>query len=898
MYGAETDMPAGLTSSEVEASLARSGSNILGRKKRTSFFSRLLASLGDPIIKILLAALAVNLLFLFRGNGWFETVGIAAAVFLASFISTISEYGSESAFIRLQDEAARAECRVRRDGKTVVLPIEQLVCGDIVPLGAGEGVPADGVMLSGRLGVDQSALNGESREATKKPGGSERRWDLQHGEQLFRGSIITSGDGIMVVRRVGDGTFFGSMAASLQDEPPVSPLKERLSMLAGHISRLGYLAALLIALADLFSRIVIANGFVLSLIMAELGDMPSMLENLLHTATLAISVVIVAVPEGLPMMITVVLSRSMFRMVKDNVMVRKLTGIETAGSVNILFTDKTGTLTRGKLAVTGIICADGRVLDGDSVFAAAPDIGKLVTLSGLYNTSAVKIAGDDGFKASGGNATDRALMQHISAAPGGAWRRTAYLPFDPERKYSAASIESEDVLHMVKGAPELLIPLCNRCCKGDKLSSFNPSLSERARVTAAKNGERLLCICLSDSPVADKLPDSLTFVCMIIIRDTLRQGAADAVHTMKRAGIQVVMMTGDSCETATAIAGEAGLLDGGGDAVYSSSELAAMSDAEIARALPAIRVIARALPTDKSRLVRIAQDAGLVCAMTGDGINDAPALRLADVGFAMGSGTQVAKEAGDIIILDDNIASICKAILHGRTIFKSIQKFIVFQLTINLCAVGISLIGPFIGVESPVTVLQMLWINIIMDTLAGLAFAGEPPLDEYMTAPPKKRGSPVLTAEMTKQIAAMGAFGIAACVLFLKSEIVFLYFGCDSGRHMTGFFALFVFIGVFGAFCARTEGANILRGLTRNKMFISVMALVSAVQLAMIYFGGALFRTDGLSVGQLIFVLAIASTIIPADIARKLLSKRRKMRYNGSWVKPSDKERGIIVKRT
>lgn len=272
-----------------------------------------------------------------------------------------------------------------------------------------------------------------------------------------------------------------------------------------------------------------------------------------------------------------------------------------------------------------------------------------------------------------------------------------------------------------------------------------------------------------------------------------------------------------------------------------------LSDSEVKKRLPSIRVVARALPTDKSRLVRLAQELGLVVGMTGDGINDAPALKRADVGFAMGSGTEIAKEAGDIVILDDNIASIAKAVMYGRTIFKSIRKFIIFQLTMNLSAVGISVVGPFIGIDTPVTVIQMLWINIIMDTLAGLAFAGEPPLDEYMREPPKRREEPVLNRYMLHSILCMGIFKVVLCVLFLKLKhfrALFRYTG-NPVYFMTAFFALFIFAGIFNCFNARTYRINLLAHIRKNPMFILIMAAVAAIQLLLIYYGGSLFRTAG-----------------------------------------------------
>ena len=392
-----------------------------------------------------------------------------------------------------------------------------------------------------------------------------------------------------------------------------------------------------------------------------------------------------------------------------------------------------------------------------------------------------------------------------------------------------------------------------------------------------RDAMRVLALAVSETPVDESGQFSrLILIGLVGIRDEIRPEARAAIRQVQGAGVQVVMITGDNRETAAAIAREAGLIPADGktdDAILTSGELAGMSDDQVKKRLPRLRVVARALPTDKSRLVRIAQGSELVVGMTGDGINDAPALKKADVGFAMGSGTEVAKEAGDIVILNDNFASIARAILYGRTIFKSIRKFIIFQLTMNLCAVGISIIGPFIGIDTPVTVIQMLWINIIMDTLAGLAFAGEPPLEEYMREPPKRRDEPVLNRYMIHQILCMGIFTIALCVLFLKLPIIrpLFRYANDYIYLMTAFFALFIFTGIFNSFNARTHRVNLFAHLHKNPLFIVIMILVAVVQLLLIYFGGSLFRTAGLTFRELRTVLLIAFLVIPADCVRKLV---------------------------
>lgn len=868
----------GLTEEQVRASRKKYGTNSISKKKRRSFFRQFLSSFGDPIIKILLVALGINVLFLFRNADWFEALGIAIAIFLATFISTLSEYGSESAFIELQRSASNITCRVQRAKGILTLPVSELVVGDLVLLQAGERVPADGILLSGKLSVDQSSLNGESDETEKIPSDHRHNdWDLSNQNQLFQGSVLTGGEGLMEICRVGDRTFYGSMAQDLQEETPESPLKERLNGLAKAISILGYIAAALIALADLFHSFIIDNGFNLTLVLSDFTQPMIWVPRLLHALTLATAVVVMAVPEGLPMMITVVLSSNMFRMLRDQVMVRKLIGIETSGSMNILFTDKTGTLTKGALQVVHILEGSGKSVD--TLRKCSSSVRELLTLSALYNTGAVLSKGCP----VGGNATDRALLEAILPLDP---QKCGYtlkerLPFDSSYKFSSARITGKQDYILVKGAPEKILDACKYYIneKGERLPFLFQNIEERRKFLSAK-AIRMIAVALSPLPVMPDHPlKDLTFVALIGLRDDLRREVPAAVAEVQKAGIQVVMMTGDSKDTATAIARDCGLIkDHRPGQILTSKDLSAMTDQAVTDLLPDLRVVARAMPTDKSRLIRLAQAKGLVTGMTGDGINDAPALKRADVGFAMGSGTEVAKEAGDIVILDNNFASIAKAIRYGRTIFKSIRKFIVYQFTMNLSAMGVSLIGPFIGIDTPVTVIQMLWINIIMDTLAGLAFAGEPALKEIMKERPKRRDEPIIDRPMANQILWMALYTMSLCLLFLWSPYfrIHFYFKENPVYFLTGFYALFIYSGVFNSFNARTERLNPLANLQKNPAFLLIMLLVSVVQLGMIYFGGRIFRTAGLSPDHLRMIVLMAFSVIPVDLLRRWILKKRK----------------------
>lgn len=873
----------GLSSAQVEQSRTKYGSNQLTRTKKNSFFKQYLANFGDPIIKILLVALAVNLLFMFDHFDWFETAGVAVAIFLATFVSTLSEHGSESAFEKLQQEASSIQCRVKRANGVRKLPLGEVVVGDLVLLGAGERVPADGILVSGEVSVDQSSLNGESKEAHKAPSGNDhsaaKGHDFMQKNRLFRGSVVCSGEGMLLVQQVGVKTFYGSMAMEVQEDTRESPLKFKLRSLAKTISRFGYVAAAFVALAFLFNCIVLDNGFDPARISAYCQNLPVLISQIIQAVTLAITVVVVAVPEGLPMMITVVLSSNMKRMLKDHVLVRKLVGIETSGSLNILFTDKTGTLTKGKLQVKTFVSGQNQVYTSARSLRKQKELWELVEMSCFFNTSST--VGQEGRRraAIGGNATDRALLEYV--IPHLSTTRTVtreeFIPFNSRDKFSACRVSGKQNLWLVKGAFEKILPQCTSCydAKGQRQPfRMSPDLQRTVREMSG-SAVRILALAVSDTPIrAGQSFPNLTLLGLIGIRDELKSEAGASIRQITGAGIQVVMMTGDSRETATAIALEAGLLrPGQTDAVLDSHELNKMTDEQIRRLLPRLRVVARAVPADKSRLVRAAQELGLVAGMTGDGVNDAPALKKADVGFAMGSGTEVAKEASDIVILDDNLSSIAKAILYGRTIFKSIRKFIIFQLTVNLCAVCVSVIGPFIGIDTPVTVIQMLWINIIMDTLAGLAFAGEAPLPEYLHEPPKRRDEHIINRYMVSQILFTGLYTVLLCLAFLKAPFFRETFHYDSQPifFLTAFFGLFIFAGIFNSFNARTPRLHLLSHITQNKAFLFIMAMAAGVQLLLIYYGGTLFRTVPLTLQGLKWVLLLSSTVIPIDLIRKLI---------------------------
>lgn len=858
-------MKSGLTEEEVIKNRQKYGSNALENVDKVSFLKKLLESLGDPIIRILIIALGIKTVFLIKDFDWYETVGIVIAIFIASFISTISEYGSEQAFKKLQMEASKIKCRVKRNNEIKEIPIKDVVVNDLVLLETGDKIPADGYLVEGEITVDESSLTGETKEVKKTSAKNQ-----SERNKLLRGSVVYSKVGIMIVTEVGSNTIYGKLAKEVSEKSPDSPLKLRLRHLAKIISYIGYVGAFLVSVSYLFSMIVLKNNFDSALIKETMTNFPLLFGYILHALTLSVTIIVVAVPEGLPMMITLVLSSNMKRMLKNNVLVRKLVGIETAGSLNILFTDKTGTLTKGKLEVTGFV--DGELKERNHIteLNAFPRFKAVVLKSIYYNNSSHFSEG----YIIGGNSTDKSILKFIRQDPNLNYQTVSSEPFDSKKKYSKVTIEKDGKReYYIKGAFEILLPKCNKYYHSSgSLFTLNKNKIKDYLEKITKRGIRVILLANSLTPSYE----NLNLIGILLIKDEVREEAKNTLELIEKAHIQTVMITGDNRETALSIASEVGLYKEG-DIILTHNELENLSDIEIKNKMPKLKVVARALPQDKSRLVKIASSMGLVVGMTGDGVNDAPALKKADIGFAMGSGTEVAKEASDIVILDDNIKSIAASILYGRTIFKSIRKFIIFQLTVNICAVSLSIIGPFIGVDTPVTVIQMLWVNMVMDTLAGLAFSFEPPLLEYMNEKPKKKMESILNKYMIHEIVFTGLYSSFMCVFFLKSPFIHHFFrdGVNDEYFMTAFFGLFIFISIFNAFNARTVRINLLANLFKNKVFLSIIFFIAVVQLILIYFGGELFRTAGLTLKELEIMILIASTVIPVDWLRKYTLRKR-----------------------
>ena len=855
----------GLSAEEVKKSFQLHGDNSLKKEKGKSFLKRFFENLSDPIIRILMIALVIQVIFTFDNLDYFELGGIIVAIFLSTTVSTVSEYRSERAFEKLREDSLDGQVSVLRDGEIKRILASELVVGDIVYLSVGEKIPADGEILSGKLSVDQSALNGESAECVKSCQKS-RGWDLSEAGKLFRGTVITDGNAVMRVLRVGGETYYGMIAKDVQTETRVSPLKLRLGRLAEQISKIGYVIAIVVGITYIFNATIVDNDFDPVRIRMFFADLKSVGSCLISALTLMITVVVVAAPEGLPMMITVVLSANMKKMLSDNILVKKLVGIETAGSMNILFTDKTGTITVGKPQCERFITATGSY-KGIASLKKMPKIYELLCICANYNTDVIRV----GDELTGGNATDRAIYEFFLDEAVPVCQIEKKRSFTSERKSS--SVKLKNGITLTKGAAEIILASSKYAINayGEKIR-FDSTEVQREYLDAVEQGQRVLGVAISEGTDEGER----TFVALIVMKDKIRSDVFESVKSVTRAGIQIVMVTGDGKETASAIAEESGILNKkAGHLVITSDELHRMTDDEIKAILPKIRVISRALPQDKTRLVRLSQEMDLVVGMTGDGINDAPSLKLSDVGFAMGSGTDIAKSASDIVILDNSFLAISRTILYGRTIFKSIRKFITFQLTMNLAACGVSLIGQFIGVDTPITIIQMLWVNIIMDTLGGLAFAGEPPLDYYMQEKPKKRDEQILSRDMLNQIGITGVYTLLLCIVFLSSPVIRLMYGggLPTDRFYTAFYALFIFSGIFNCFSARCSRLWLLSNIGKNKPFILIMLLICIIQACMIYFGGALFRCVPLAPYELSFVVLLALTVLPFEMFRRLIYK-------------------------
>lgn len=883
----------GLTDKEVEKSRQQYGSNVIPDSEPTTFWEEFKETFSDPMIRILLAIAALMIvMFCFKYAEIYEPLGTIIAIFIVAFVSAKTGVASDTKYRELKDSTEKDKCKVYRNGVVTVIDVDDIVVGDKVLLQSGDKIPADGILVEGSLRVDNSALNGEAEECKKTQAdeGFQLAEDITGDtfvdkHSLFRGAVVFDGEGILDVRKVGLKTMMGKMAEEMQESEPDSPLKVKLAKLAKQISTFGYIGAIVIAVLY-FAYFIVKAGGIEPYFAIGAGEV---VKDIIEAVSLAVVIIVCAVPEGLPLMISLVLMQNTSKMLSHNVLVRKAEGIETAGSLNILFSDKTGTITKGKLEVVDFFLADGNSIN-------IPDLSKHSKVKGLVDLAIGKNTQsmfDSSHKVIGGNATDQALMKFIGESTFQAlgankeYVVTAQQSFNSSNKFSQARIDNLGKV-FYKGAPERLLAKATKYLdENGEVKTLDKAVLDRKIDELASKAMRVLAFGYSERVLVENtINDDIVIIGFVGIRDDVRPEAKEAIREVQEAGIQVVMITGDRLETAIAIAKDAGLLKNNDDKALSSAQLNEMSDDEVKKIIPKIRVIARALPTDKSRMVRLCQEMNLVVGMTGDGVNDSPALKRADVGFAMGSGTEAAKEAGKIVILDDNFKSIKDAILYGRTIYHNILKFCKFQLVINVAAVIVSAIAPFFGVEEPLKVTHLLFVNLVMDSLGAIMLGNEPALEKYMKEKPRRRDESIISKQMMTQIVIMGLWLTIVSFVYLKAPFIKDLFGkgtaYNEAQHLTGYFVLFIVSALFNGFNVRDDGFAIFSRLNENTGFLKVFFTIILIQAIIVNAGlipldvftwiGNMFSCVPFGIGGWIAVIVLSVTMIPVDMLRKLVT--------------------------
>ncbi len=864
----------GLTRHEVEQSRERYGSNVLTPPRQRSVILLFLDKFNDPLIKILLVALLLSIgiacyqyFFVGGSNGsklLLEPMGIFTAIVLATLIGFLVELNANKKFKLLNQMNDSQKVKVRRDGRVTTVERRDVVVGDVVMLEAGDKVPADGRLLrSVSMRLNESSFTGEPSVMKSHKASEQDPAATYATNELLRGSTVIEGYGEMRVTRVGDNTEYGKIYTEVQIENDVqTPLMRQLEQLGGWISKGSYIVGVLIVLGRLVAYVA-AGDDLWSLMGAE---------YVLETVMLAVTVVVVSVPEGLPMSVTLSLALSMRRMLQTNNLVRRMHACETMGSTTVICTDKTGTLTRNMMQVSAAVFKD-------EINACGLSADDAVNLSMAANSTAHIGRGADGRTEVIGNSTEGALLMWLEerGVAYGALRDEAevliQLPFSAERKYMATVVrvpETDRRLLLVKGAPEVVMAMCaERDGKAETELAVYQSKAMRTLAFALKEdvGEDTNLRSLS----------GLDWLGYVAISDPVRDDVPAAVASCVAAGIKVKMVTGDTEVTAREIGRLTGICeaDEGPESFVTGAEFAAMDDAEARKRVSKIKVMSRARPDDKSRLVRLLQENDEVVAVTGDGTNDAPALNAAQVGLSMGSGTAVAKEASDITIIDDSFTSINRAVMWGRSLYKNIQRFLVFQLTVNVAACLIVTVCSFFSEQSPLTVTQMLWVNLIMDTLAALALASLPPQESVMSDSPRKPSEAIITRQMRRFIAVMSV------PIAVVMSALFFYFWRTANinaHEMSIFFSVFVFVQVWNMLNARRfdGGAGLLSDWKASKVFGGVLLLIVVCQVLIVQLGGQVFSVVPLTLKEwlMIIVGTMPVLLVGMPLTRKPEKKR------------------------
>lgn len=856
MERADTLLKNGLTSKEVEESRSKYGLNQLTPVKKVSLWQLYLDKFKDPIIQILLVAACFSLIISYIHSDYIETIGIFMAIILATTIGFYFEYDANKKFDLLNAVSDDVTVKVLRDGKVQLVGRKEIVIGDVVVLEQGEEVPADGTLLEAvSLQINESSLTGEPviDKFTDKALFDEEA--TYPSNRVLRGTMVLDGHGIFVVDKIGDDTEIGRVAKLTNvDSEVTTPLKQQLTKLAKFIGKIGF------TIAGLVFVVFTARDLYFFFQVEALDSWPQFLkvaEIVLKYFMVSVTLLVVAVPEGLPMSVTLSLALNMKRMLRTNNLVRKMHASETMGAITTICTDKTGTLTQNKMTVA-------------SVHKCSLPSGDGLLSENMALNSTAYLSEENGKVEGIGNPTEIALLNWLykENIDYKELRESVeiidQLPFSTERKFMATFVKSrvlnKKVLY-IKGAPEVVLRHC-------AIDYAEKAQIEQTLVSLQSKAMRTLAFAyiVLDGDVAIDLKDislykELELIGYVGITDPIREEVPAAVASCLSAGINIKIVTGDTLVTAREIARQIGLWkeDTPMEASITGPEFEQLTDDEARERAPKLLIMSRARPTDKQRLVKLLQDKKEVVAVTGDGTNDAPALNFAQVGLSMGSGTAVAKEASDITLLDDSFNSISTAVMWGRSLYQNIQRFIVFQLTINLLALLLVLLGGITGAELPLTITQMLWVNLIMDTFAALALASIPPSIDVMKDKPRKSTDFIITRTMGRTILSIG-------MIFLAILLGMLYYfkGLPEGLttyHLTYFFTFFVFLQFWNLFNMRVFGTNhsTFYGLFSSKAFWLVSILIFVGQLIIVEYGGAVFRCEPLTFSSWMEIIGLTS---------------------------------------
>ena len=869
----------GLTDEEVLQSREQHGDNLLTPPKRPSLWRLYLEKFEDPVVRVLLVAAVFSLIISVIENEYAETIGIIAAILLATGIGFFFEYDANKKFDLLNAVNEETLVKVVRNGKVQEVPRKDIVVGDLVILETGEEIPADGELVEAiSLQVNESNLTGEpviGKTIIEEDFDEEATYA---SNWVMRGTTVVDGHGAMKVQRVGDATEIGKVARQSTEETlEPTPLNIQLTKLANLIGKIGF------TVAGLAFVIFFVKDVLLYFDFAALNGWHEWLpvfERTLKYFMMAVTLIVVAVPEGLPMSVTLSLALNMRRMLSTNNLVRKMHACETMGAITVICTDKTGTLTQNLMQVhepNFYSLKKGSLL-------AADDMSALIAEGISANSTAFLEEVGEGEKPKGvGNPTEVALLLWLNGQGRNylELREQAMvldqLTFSTERKFMATLVQSpvvgKKVLY-VKGAPEIVLGKCKEVIlDGKRVDAVEYRSTVESQLLNYQNmAMRTLGFAfkiVDDSEVNDCVAlvsaNDLNFLGVVAISDPIRPDVPAAVNKCQSAGIRIKIVTGDTPGTATEIARQIGLWDPTTDTErnrITGTEFAALSDEEALDRVLDLKIMSRARPTDKQRLVQLLQQKGAVVAVTGDGTNDAPALNHAQVGLSMGTGTSVAKEASDITLLDDSFNSIGTAVMWGRSLYKNIQRFIVFQLTINFVALLIVLLGAVIGTELPLTVTQMLWVNLIMDTFAALALASIPPSESVMRDKPRRSDDFIISKAMRANI-----LGVGSVFLAILLGMIHVFEQSAEGmsvRHLTIFFTFFVMLQFWNLFNARVFGTtdSAFKGLSKSYGMELIVFAILAGQFLIVQFGGAVFRTEPLNWQTWLLIIGVSSIVL------------------------------------